>query len=66
MVAMDVTASLAAFDQQQQQQQQQPLAGMIQQPLSSLALPLQMAQLQQQVGGLLKLERCLHFTAGPL
>ena len=50
MVAMDVTASLAAFDQQQQQQ---PLAGMIQQPLSSLALPLQMAQLQQQVGGLL-------------
>lgn len=52
MVAMDVTASLAAFDQQQQQQQQ-PLAGMIQQPLSSLALPLQMAQLQQQVGGLL-------------
>ena len=64
MVAMDVTASLAAFDQQQQQQQ--PLAGMIQQPLSSLALPLQMAQLQQQVGGLLQLERCLHFTAGPL
>lgn len=68
MVAMDVTASLAAFDQQQQQQQQ-PLAGMIQQPLSSLALPLQMAQLQQQVGGLLvmlQLERDWHFTAGPL
>jgi hypothetical protein len=44
---MDITGTLAAYDPQQQQQQ---LAGMVHQPMTSMAMPINMAQLQQQVG----------------